>query len=193
MAATKTKYHTKKGSTKESQSASVSGWHGAIVLDRHTTLHTNNTQYILKQWLIQVYCTCHCVVICTIAFLNILVASSTCSSFTTSLHWGGSQLWARRFCKSESSNLCNSLAAVARWLCTTDVHLTAFAACRLIPQNKNPGIRPIGIGEVPRRIIAKAIPKTIRDDIQSAAGPLQACAGHEVGCSTSNERDTHPG
>ena len=74
---------------------------------------------------------------------------------------------------------------MVRRLCTTDVHpdgLTAFVACRLIPLNKNPGVRPIGIGEVPRRIMAKAILRTIGDDIQSAAGPLQACAGHEAGC-----------
>ena len=60
--------------------------------------------------------------------------------------------------------------------------LAAFVACRLIPLNKNPGVRPIGIGEVPRRIIAKAMLKTVRDDIQAAAGPLQTCAGHEGGC-----------
>ena len=55
-------------------------------------------------------------------------------------------------------------------------------ACRLIPLNKNPGVRPIGIGKVPRRIIAKVVLKTVSDDVQSAAGPLQTCAGHEAGC-----------
>ena len=88
--------------------------------------------------------------------------------------------------KTASTDICNASAAVARRLCTTDVHpggLTAFAvACRLIPLNKNPGVRPTGIGEVSRRIMAKAILKTIGDDIQSAAGPFQACAGHEAGC-----------
>ena len=30
--------------------------------------------------------------------------------------------------------------------------------------------------------MAKAILKSIGDDIQSAAGPLQACLGHVAGC-----------
>ena len=77
------------------------------------------------------------------------------------------------------------MAALARSLCTSSVHpesLSAFVACRLIPIDKSPGVRPIGIGEVPRRIIAKSILKVVSNDIQEAAGPLQACAGHEAGC-----------
>ena len=94
----------------------------------------------------------------------------------------------RRFCssfKSASSDLCNALAAVAKRLCTTSVDpdsLTAYIACRLIPLNKEPGVRPIGIGEVSRRIIAKAILKVVGDDVKLAAGTLQTCAGHESGC-----------
>ena len=94
----------------------------------------------------------------------------------------------RRFCssfKSASTDICNALAAVARRLCTSYVHpggVTAFVACCLIPLNKNPGVRPIGVGDVPRRIMAKAILRTIGDCIQSAVGPLQACTGHEAGC-----------
>ena len=84
----------------------------------------------------------------------------------------------RRLCSSfkrASNDLCSALAAVARRLCSTPVHpdgLFAFVACRLIPLNKNPGVRPIGIGEVPRRIIAKAILKVVANDVQSAAGHL---------------------
>ena len=43
-------------------------------------------------------------------------------------------------------------------------------------------MRPIGVGEVPRRIIAKAILRTIGKDIEEAAGPLQVCAGQDGGC-----------
>lgn len=39
--------------------------------------------------------------------------------------------------------------------------------------DKNPGVRPIGISEVPRRIIAKAILGLLKFDIMEAAGPLQ--------------------
>ena len=40
----------------------------------------------------------------------------------------------------------------------------------------------IGVGEVPRRIIAKAILHTIGKDTEEAAGPLQVCAGQDGGC-----------
>ena len=40
----------------------------------------------------------------------------------------------------------------------------------------------MGVGEVPRRIIAKAILSLFRLDIQDAAGPLQVCAGQDGGC-----------
>ena len=35
---------------------------------------------------------------------------------------------------------------------------------------------------VPRRIIAKAVLRTIRKDIEEVAGPLQVCAGQDGGC-----------
>ena len=94
----------------------------------------------------------------------------------------------RRFCssfKSASVNLDNAMAGVARRLCTTPVHpdgISAFLACRLLPLDKDPGVRPIGIGEVPRRIITKSILKVIGEDVKLGAGPLQTCARHEAGC-----------
>lgn len=42
-------------------------------------------------------------------------------------------------------------------------------ACRRIPLDKNADVRPIGIGEVPRRIIAKSVLTVARDGVQEAA------------------------
>ena len=39
-----------------------------------------------------------------------------------------------------------------------------------------------GVGEVLRRIIAKAILRIIGKDIEDAAGLLQVCADHDGGC-----------
>ena len=59
--------------------------------------------------------------------------------------------------------------------------LTAFVACRLMALDKCPGVRPIGIGEVVRRILGKAVLATIGNEIQEAAGAMQVCAGHQAG------------
>ena len=69
-------------------------------------------------------------------------------------------------------------------IATTSVNregLSAFVASHLIPLDKCPGVRPIGVGEVQRRIITKAILKIIGGDVE-AAGPLQLCAGQDDGC-----------
>ena len=48
--------------------------------------------------------------------------------------------------------------------------------------DKNPGLRPIGTGEVFRRIASKVVISHIREDLISAVGSLQVCAGQEAGC-----------
>ena len=94
----------------------------------------------------------------------------------------------RRLCSSfqqPSSDLCNALAGVCKRICSTYVDpndLSALVACRLIALNKCPGVRPIGIGEVVRRILGKVILATIGKEIQDAAGALQLCAGQQTGC-----------
>ena len=59
--------------------------------------------------------------------------------------------------------------------------LEEYVACRLIPLNKYPGIKPIEIGEVLRRIIGKIVVWQLKENIKEAAGPLQTCAGHPAG------------
>ena len=77
----------------------------------------------------------------------------------------------RRLCTAfgEASNdLCSALACTAKRICMSYIDpksLTAYTACRLIPLNKNPGVRPIGIGEVVRRIIGKAVMKAVQPDL----------------------------
>ncbi len=93
----------------------------------------------------------------------------------------------RRLCtsfKRASDELCHQLALVARRLCTTyvDPSLVApFLTCRLIALDKNPGVRPIGIGDTARRIIAKAVLFIIKSDIQEASGCTQLCGGQLSG------------
>jgi len=60
--------------------------------------------------------------------------------------------------------------------------LEALLACRRIPLNKNHGIRPIGVGEILRRILEKAIVPITRDHIKNSVGSLQVCAGQVAGC-----------
>ena len=58
----------------------------------------------------------------------------------------------------ESSDLFNAVAKVTKVLCyevQQNNSLEPLLECRLIPLNKNPGLRPIGIGEILRRIIGK--------------------------------------
>ena len=81
-----------------------------------------------------------------------------------------------------SDDLCNEIATMARKLCTDEVaYLEPVMACRLIPLDKNPGLRPIGIGEVLRRIIGKTVMVVLKEDISEAAGNLQMCAGKPSG------------
>ena len=71
-------------------------------------------------------------------------------------------------------------------------------ACRLIPLNKYPGLRPIGVGEILRRVIGIAVISVNRDSIIKSVGSLQVCAGHEACCEAAvhamrelfNEQDT---
>ena len=87
-------------------------------------------------------------------------------------------------------DLRKAIAKMSRTLCTeeiitttNEIRLEAYIACRLIPLNKKPsGIRPIGIGEVLRRIIGKAVITEIKPDLMESAGSLQLCAGQKSGC-----------
>ena len=93
-----------------------------------------------------------------------------------------------------SEELRNELSIAIKQMCTEKVDTTedvngektssleSFLACRLIPLDKCPGLRPIGVGEVLRRIAGKVFMSVIKDDVQDAVGSLQVCAGLPGGC-----------
>ena len=106
--------------------------------------------------------------------------------------------WKQILCSKQYGKLpfqlCGAVSELAKQLCTEEVDpecLNEFVACRLVPLDKGsdrsgkPGVRPIGIGEVLRRIVGKAVIGVIKDDIQEAAGPLQSCAGLKSGIEAS--------
>ena len=95
-----------------------------------------------------------------------------------------SDLWARMLLskqfKSKPANLCSALSELARKLNTKAVepsYLRGFIAGRLVPLDKNPGVRPIAIGEVARRIVCKATMTLVNPDLVEATAPLQTCGG----------------
>ena len=87
--------------------------------------------------------------------------------------------------RSASTELCDEMAGFAQRLCSQyldPVSLMAFLSNRLIPLDKCPGLRPIGIGESYRRIIGKTIVAYLKGPILRATGATQLCAGQEAGC-----------
>ena len=65
---------------------------------------------------------------------------------------------------SSGQDLRKAIADMTKRLCrdNTVKHLEAFLACRLIPLDKQPGVTPIGIGEILRRVIGKIVIKLLK-------------------------------
>ena len=83
-----------------------------------------------------------------------------------------------------SIELCKTIAKLSYTIATKVLpheNLMAYNSCRLIPLDKNPGVRPIGIGEVLRRIIGKTITQCIKSDLKSLGKNFQLCLGQECG------------
>ena len=89
-----------------------------------------------------------------------------------------------------SMDLCAAVAMTARRIASVFVDpgtLIPLTACRLVALDKCPGVRPIGVGEVVRRIISKSILSVIKPEIQAVVGSLHLCVGQKSG----NEAAVH--
>jgi len=81
--------------------------------------------------------------------------------------------------------LADEVATLARHLAMDTIpndYISTLSACRLVPlKKKDNGVRPVGVGECLRWIIAKTITGLLKEDIIHAVGTLQTCAGLESG------------
>ena len=91
--------------------------------------------------------------------------------------------WALRF-GTVSEALRTELAAWVNWLGNTSPPFAAYRAmmaCRLVALDKCPGVRPVGIGEIFRRLFAKCVMKTVGPQATAACGSVNLCAGLAAG------------
>ena len=75
-----------------------------------------------------------------------------------------------------NSDLREAFANVVKKLCTDLIEIQtieAFLSYRLIPLDKNCCLRPIGVGEVLRRIAGKLIVSALKNDIIDCTGSLR--------------------
>ena len=97
--------------------------------------------------------------------------------------------------RDDNEQLRNALALATRKLATQKEairieknhptsNLEAYLACRLVPLDKSPGLRPVGIGEVLRRVMGKTVMSVVKQDVQETTGSIQVCAGQPGGCET---------
>ena len=98
------------------------------------------------------------------------------------------EIYRRMLCSknfsSVSKTLREEIAIFTQNLLTLSYHpslLEAYIVSRLIPLDKNPGISPIGVGEVLGRIVCKMVSWHVKEEVKDVAGLLQTCAGHSAG------------
>ena len=107
---------------------------------------------------------------------------------------GWRHILASRNFGNASEELRSEFAKTIKILCTEKVehistpsntvtsNIEALLACRLIPLDKCPGLRPIGVGEPLRRVAGRVVMGVVKEDVQKPAGAVQVCAGQPGGC-----------
>ena len=80
-------------------------------------------------------------------------------------------------------DLRRALALMIKSICTESIDdnsLEPLLASRLVPLDKKPGVRPIGVGEVLRRIMGKVVMGVFAEDVTKSSSKSQMC-GHKSG------------
>ena len=70
----------------------------------------------------------------------------------------------------QSVEISKTIAKIAKKLATEELNLELaepYKACRLFLLDKKPGLRPIGIGEIMRRIIGRTKTKCLKNERKS--------------------------
>ncbi len=81
-------------------------------------------------------------------------------------------------------DLRSSIANVTKKLCTQQINdqsLQGFLAARLVPLDKQPGVRPIGVGEMLRRICGQLVMSIVKGDVIISGSRVQMCSGQKGG------------
>ena len=76
------------------------------------------------------------------------------------------------------------IAILADWVVISSSPWAAYGvlmACRLVALDKRTGVHPVGIGETFFQALAKLFMRAAGDQVKTACGNLQLCAGLKAG------------
>ena len=91
--------------------------------------------------------------------------------------------WLLRY-KCGSAALRAEIAAFTNWMANSNPPWAAYRAlmaCRLVALDKQPGTRPVGIGESYRRLMAKCVLNVTGKHATQSCGNYNLCAGLKAG------------
>ena len=97
----------------------------------------------------------------------------------------GGEILVSRIYGDDGKYLRRAFAEFIKKICIDEVNdnsLEAFLACRLVPLDKKPGLRPIGVGEILRRVAGKVVMCIVKKYVMISCSNVQMFSdGQEAG------------